>query len=177
MIPEPVNRQPIPLLPMEYQQTSVGERLLLFDSRVDDHDRIFVFGTDQALQLLASSDDWFGDGRFKFCPEVFFQPYTVHVKLAGRALPYRHALLPNRKGFTYTRLFQHILAAAEPLGNGPCTMMFDFEKAAINVAENVFESVEVSCCFFHLSSNIWKQIQNNGLQERYVEDAEFALHM
>ena len=56
-------------------------------------------------------------------------------------------------------------------------MMFHFEKAAISVAENVFESVEVSSCFFHLSSNIWKQIQNNGLRERYVEDAEFALHM
>ena len=56
-------------------------------------------------------------------------------------------------------------------------MMLDFEKAAINAAENVFENVELSCCFFHLSSNIWKQIQNNGLQERYVEDAEFALHM
>ena len=55
--------------------------------------------------------------------------------------------------------------------------MFDFKKAAINAAENFFENVEVSCYFFHLSSNIWKQIQNNGLQERYVEDAEFALHM
>ena len=55
--------------------------------------------------------------------------------------------------------------------------MFDFKNAAINGAENVFENAEVSCCFFHLSSNIWKQIQNNGLQERYVEDAEFALHM
>ena len=56
-------------------------------------------------------------------------------------------------------------------------MMFDFKNAAIIGAENVFENAEVSCCFFHLSSNIWKQIQNNGLQERCVEDAEFALHM
>ena len=79
MIPEPVNRQPIPLLPMEYQQTSVGERFLLFDSRVDDHDRIFVFGTDQALQLLANSDDWFGDGTFKVCPEVFFFNSTLFM--------------------------------------------------------------------------------------------------
>ena len=55
--------------------------------------------------------------------------------------------------------------------------MFDFKNAAINGAQNVFENAEVSCCFSHLSSNIWKQIQNNGLQERYVEDVEFALHM
>ena len=68
VMPEPVNRQAIPLLPMEYQQTLVGERFLLFDSRVDDHDKIFVFGTDQALQLLANSDSWFGDETFKVCP-------------------------------------------------------------------------------------------------------------
>ena len=108
---------------------------------------------------------------------MFFQLHTVHAKLAGRVLPCIYALLPNKQGFTYTRLFQHILAAVEPLGNRPFTMMFDFEKAAISSAENVFENVEVNCCFFHLSSNIWKQIQNNGLQERYVEDVEFALHM
>ena len=159
VMPEPVNRQAIPSLPMEYQQTSVGQRFLLFDSGVDDHDRIFVFGTDQALQLLANSDDWFGEGTFTVCPEVFFQLYTVHVKLAGRALPCIYVLLPNKQGFTYTQLFRHVLAAIEPLGNGPSTMVFDFEKAAINAAENVFENVEVSCCFFHLSSNIWKQIK------------------
>ena len=132
---------------------------------------------DQALQLLANSDDWFGDVTFKICPEVLFQLYTVHDKIAGRALPCIYALLPNKQGFTYTRLFQHILAVGEPLGNGPSTMTFDFKKAAINAAENVFENAEISCCFFHLSSNIWKQIQNNGLQERYVEDVEFAPYM
>jgi len=55
--------------------------------------------------------------------------------------------------------------------------MFDFERAAINAAENVFENVEVRGCFFYLSFNIWKRIQANGLQEGYMDDAEFALHM
>ena len=87
---------------MECQQTSVCERFILFDSGVDDHDRIFVFATNQALQLLANSDDWFGDGTFKVCPEVFFQLHAVHAKLAGRVLPCIYALLANKQGFTYT---------------------------------------------------------------------------
>ena len=158
VMPEPVNRQASPLLLMEYQQTLVGGRFLLFDSRVDDHDKIFVFGADQGLQLLANSDDWFRDETFKVCPEVFFQLYTAHAKLAGMVLPCIYALLPNKQRFTYTWLFEHILAAIEPLGNGPSTMMFDFEKATINAAENVFENVKGSCCFFpfvveHMETN------------------------
>ena len=31
-------------------------------------------------------------------------------------------------------------------------------------------------CFYHLSSNIWKKVQHFGLQQRYNEDQEFALH-
>jgi len=163
MLPKPVNRQAIPFLPLEHQQTSLGERFLLFDSEVD-LDRIFIFGTDQALQLLVNSEDWFGDGTFKVCPEVFFQVYTVHAKIAERVLPCIYALLPNKQEVTYRQLFNRILAAVEPLDNGPSTMIFNFERAAINAAENVFENVEVSGCFFHLSSSIWKRIQANGLQ-------------
>ena len=32
-------------------------------------------------------------------------------------------------------------------------------------------------CFYHLCSNIWKRIQQSGLQERYINDPEFALHL
>jgi len=108
MLPKPVNRQAIPFLPLEHQQTSLGERFLLFDSEVD-LDRIFIFGTDQALQLLVNSEDWFGDGTFKVCPEVFFQVYTVHAKIAERVLPCIYALLPNKQEVTYRQLFNRIL--------------------------------------------------------------------
>ena len=32
-------------------------------------------------------------------------------------------------------------------------------------------------CLYHLSSNIWKKVQDFGLQQRYNEDQEFALHI
>ena len=32
------------------------------------------------------------------------------------------------------------------------------------------------CCFYHLCSNMWKRIEQSVLQERHINDPEFALH-
>ena len=32
-------------------------------------------------------------------------------------------------------------------------------------------------CFYHLCSDMWKSIQQLGLQECYINDPEFALHL
>ena len=48
----------------------------IFDSGQNDADRIFIFGTNQCLQLLSQSQNWFGDGTFKVCPRYFFK-YTL----------------------------------------------------------------------------------------------------
>ena len=37
--------------------------------------------------------------------------------------------------------------------------------------------MEIKGCFFHVSSNMWKHIQSDGLQERHNEDPQFALHL
>ena len=52
--------------------------------------------------------------------------------------------------------------------------MIDFEIAAINAAAATFEGTEMKGCFFHLCSNLWKQNQRSGLQQRYIDDAEYA---
>ena len=77
-IPQPVHREGIPVLPLLYQQTSTGEPFLLYDSGIGDVNRIFIFATNQALDLLANSDDWFCDGTFKVCRKYFsnFTPST-----------------------------------------------------------------------------------------------------
>ena len=47
----------------------------------------------------------------------------------------------------------------------------------MNSAENVFAGITVTCCFFHLSQNIWRRIQKNGLQPLYRNDPDFAKFM
>lgn len=49
--------------------------------------------------------------------------------------------------------------------------MVDFEMAAINAIHN-FEGIDVAGCFFHLTQNIWKQIQKVGLQTHYNNHIE-----
>ena len=52
--------------------------------------------------------------------------------------------------------------------------MIDFEIAAINAAAATFDGTEMKGCFFHLCLNLWKRIQRSGLQQKYIDDAEFA---
>ena len=54
--------------------------------------------------------------------------------------------------------------------------MIDFEKAAMNSFENNFPAL-ISGFFFHLSQNIWRKIQTEGLTFQYHTDREFVLKL
>ena len=84
-------------------------------------------------------------------------------------------MLPNKTQATYDRLFGEL--ATHLNGHVPTDILFDYEKAAMNSAENVFAGITVTCCFFHLSQNIWRRIQENGLQPLYRNDPDFAKFM
>ena len=62
-------------------------------------------------------------------------------------------------------------------GNDPDGFLVDFETAAINAIRNVLPQTDISDCFFHLSSNLWKHIQRAGLQKRYMNDPQFGLQL
>ena len=62
-------------------------------------------------------------------------------------------------------------------GHVPTDILFDFEQAAMNSARNVFVGVHETGCFFHLSQNIWKKNQQNGLAVLYETDDEFSISM
>ena len=124
--PTPVLRAAIPLLPLQYQQTLNGERFLLFDSGPGDDGRILIFATDQAVELLSTSNDWFCDGTFIVCPEIFFQLYTIHARSNERTIPCVFGLLPNKTRITYERFLVELRNNLRPGGNGPATILFDF---------------------------------------------------
>ena len=89
-----------------------------------------------------------------------------------RIIPCIYALLPDNFEDTYSRFFEEVRNTLD-LQHLPQDVMIDFEIAAINAAAT-FEGTEMKGCFFHLCSNLWKKIQRSGLQQRYIDDAEFA---
>ena len=54
-------------------------------------------------------------------------------------------------------------------------MLLDFEKAVINANRNTFSNIDVNVYFFSFSLNLWKHIQQLGLQGCYLNDHKFLL--
>ena len=92
-----INRADIPNMPTEYQQALNAEQFLPFDISMGDIDKTLIFAANDVVQLLSVLEEWFGDGTFKICPEVFFQSYTVHVRPNQRVTPGINVLLPQYK--------------------------------------------------------------------------------
>ena len=178
ILPNPLRREDVPVIPQQYQLTATGERFLLFDSGVGDANRMLIFATDDGLQMLANSPQWFSDGTFKLCPEIFFQIYTLHALSNNEVLPCVFALLPSKTEATYTNFLMTILNAVRRINNNdPHGFLVDFELAAINSIRHLLPGSQVSGCFFHLCSNLWKHIQSGGMQEQYIADQQFALYL
>ena len=172
-LPNPANGANVSELPLEYQRTCTNEQFLIFDGGQGDAERIFIFVTNQSLQLLSLSQNWFGDGTFKACPQIFFQIYTIHAQIDGYIFPCICALLPYKTEVTYTRLFREV--EQQHVENSPTDIVMNFERAALNSVHQLYSNTVLKGCFYHLSSNMWKHIQNLGLQNHYQDDENFVL--
>lgn len=155
-------------------KTQKGENFLLYDNE-DDDDRLLIFGTQQNLRILKESTAFHCDGTFDIAPPGFNQIYTVHGRYKTHLVPLIYVLAPNKKQITYDVIFENLLVH-EPLLQ-PKRVMIDFEMAAIQSIKKSFPETEVNCCHFHLTKNIWKKIQEFGLQTPYGNDVEFAVHL
>ena len=59
----------------------------------------------------------------------------------------------------------------------PTHLIVDFEKAAIDAFARHYPPTQIKGCFFHLTQNIWRKVQEFGLQKKYQEDPIFALQI
>ena len=141
---------------------------------IGDAERIFIFASESGLRFLSECDHWYGDETFKVCPDLFFQLYTIHGQQNGNIYPCVFALLPNKTANTYVRFFQEVFNRVD---NQPADILVDFERAAINAIQRLNGNIDVKGCFYHLSSNIWKKIQHLGFQERFQNEADFAIRL
>jgi len=161
------------VIPDAYKRTLSGENFLLHDSGPGQN-RFFIFSTERNLERMRQCEHWYADGTFKSSPPLFQQIYTIHALKYTNVLPTVFILMSDRSTSTYIRVFTE-MKRLQPALN-PSTIMTDFEQAALLAWTTVFPKTTQRGCLFHLSQCIWRHLQQTPtLQQRYVDDPEFAL--
>jgi hypothetical protein len=172
--PTPSNLREL-VIPVIYENTSLGVKFLQFDSGNAD-DRILIFATIDNLDRLASCNHWYADGTFKSTPPLFAQVYAIHGLKYNKVIPSVFALLPNKTEATYDRLLAALKSLRPSLN--PETVMTDFEMAFINAFRQNFPTSKQRGCFFHLSQCIWRCCQSHRkILEEYKSSPDFALQV
>jgi hypothetical protein len=122
---------------------------------------IFCYG------ILNEFNRWCADGTFKVAPDFALQIYTIHAFIGNKAIPTLYTILGDKRKETYVRLFQKIKELQPALE--PESVMFDFETGALNAFKETFSKSDLAGCSFHLSQNLWWQIQKiPGLHSSFI---------
>lgn len=169
---EPEKRDDV-LLDEETLKMRDGSSFLLTDDKSGE--RIIIFSGTSGREGLASCQDFFMDGTFKSSSKQFSQIYSIHADFGSSTeetniYPVAFAFLPNKKKETYLRLFQLILQAIPSWT--PRQVNVDFEAAAISAMKEVFPTVEVKGCYFHMKKCLWRKVQDLGLTQDYKGNEE-----
>ena len=109
------------------------------------------------------------DGTFTVAPPQFAQMYMIQGLSGDHHIIGCYALLPNKTRETYVELLQQV----NHLTNGfePQSIMIDYEQSsAIPI---VYPNTSVFGCLFHLSQSIFRNVQQQGLQQQYYTDQVF----
>lgn len=113
------------------------------------------------------------DGTFKSAPPLFAQVYVVLAEIYGAVIPVVYGLLPNKTRQTYSNFTRMLLEIAPNMQ--PTRILCDFEIAAVSAFRERFPNATICGCYFHLAQNMQKHLAQQGLRERYNNEADFAL--
>lgn len=147
---------------------------VLYDTGINDPERIIALG-DKEIMLELKKDIVFGDGTFDKVPQMFFQLYTWHARIGNSYPPCVYFLLQNKSVATYERMFFIIKQLIPDFA--PEKILLDFEKAAINAAQNAFSQSEVKGCYFHLTQNLIRKLNSVGLKSAFENDLDVKLKL
>ncbi|RNA10273.1 hypothetical protein BpHYR1_037581 [Brachionus plicatilis] len=151
------------------QQITIKDKYK-YTSGETDENRIIILGTSDNLDLLSKEDAWYVDGTFNISPDTFTQVFTVNVIINNKNLPLVFALLPNKQKVSYSRVFECLVSN---VSNKPKYIMSDFEKGITSCVKEIFKGTNVGGCYFHLASNLWKKVVNNGSRKVFRKEEVF----
>lgn len=147
-------------------QTNRSEQFVLLNDQ-DSH--IIIFSCIENLKFLCSNEKIFLDGTFNYCTKYFLQLFTIHGFKNQNYIPLVFALLPDKNSHTYSTLFLKTIEICleNNLRFQPVTVVVDFEIAIHNSIKNIWPTVQIHGCNFHLCQNWYRKIQQLGLTNDY----------
>ena len=165
------------VLPEEWTTTGdpFNQPFLISDSVPESTNRILVFGTEQGLRHLCRSTTWYMDGTHSTTPGIFNQIYIIRAPLGETAVT---CVSAGKSQEVYESMFSAIQDKCKELGFGadPLHIVTDFEQAVIRAVRATFgEHVSHRGCFYHLTQNTWRKVQELGMVERYKNSDEVKL--
>ena len=139
---------------------------------------MLVFGTQSNLEMLETSQYWLVDGTFKSAPELFRQVYVIHA-LRGGPDPLHNGHLYQTCSSCYptnswptlgcdNKLKHCVYRSPQPDDHGfrnGC-----MQQLRANLACHICKVL-----LFHLTQNVWRKVQSEGLQSDYNQDAELVI--
>lgn len=81
----------------------------------DTQSGIIIFVTEDNLRYLFSSNMWSIDGTFQVVPDMFYQPWTGHGKVAGKVFSLVYVLMQNKREEDYLDILQRLHETAGEL--------------------------------------------------------------
>lgn len=130
---------------------------LLGDFNDNKKNRILIFSSSEARELMKVSKTFFADGTFKNCPRPFKQLYVIFCDLGSteeqnNVVPVMYVLMANKSKKSYSVLF-NIIKRQIPEWE-PVIFITDFEWAAISAMKNTFPQIAHHGCFFHFQDKL-----------------------
>ena len=111
------------------------------------------------------------DGTFLTVPPQFLQFYNVHGLSHGRRIVGEYGLLPNKRLDIYNEPLTKISNVTNHVN--PESIMIDFEQSMMGALDQLYPIVPQKGCFFHLSKNVYKRVQDESISRLYRNDEEF----
>lgn len=155
-----------------FTRTFDGQQFLLKNVQLKEG-RMMIFSTVTNLRRLSKSGTVILDGTFSSAPNEFRQIFTIHGSIGSEAspkfVPFVHALLPSKSKQVYKAALACIKSIAKDHGIvlNPPVILTDFEHGEIHAVGAVFPRSIKRGCFFHLSKNWWKKMQDLRLRGKH----------
>ena len=148
--------------------TKKKEQFLQYDSGNQDPDRILIFATKQELDLLQSCTDVYVDSIFKVLPQHFYQFYLIHGSVQRNIIPLAYIPMSRKNEENCKRVYDSIISLRH------YSILVHFESAAMKGINSCWPQSSVHSCFFHVTQNIYRQVEKAAFATKYGNDEEYA---